>query len=121
MKIVVLFTFIAGFIQGCGSITQPTASRPLVENNMVATPQLVNDSLNQHLSHSGPGTVIVVATKNKVLGRQFFAASGLTCRKVNEQNTLDSHIYCQNEQNAWFKAGNVISQYSAGTFQGAKL
>lgn len=117
MKIVVLFTFIAVFIQGCGSITQPTASRPIVESNKATAVQLSNDSLTEHLSNAKVGYAIIIQGQNLTLGEQFFAASGLSCRKVANDKNTSYIVYCQDEQKRWFKVNSVISQYTAPTSQ----
>jgi hypothetical protein len=120
MKNTVLFFAILIFVQGCANISQPTASRALVENQFEAPAVIVGVSLADALANSSVGTVLAVQNQAVVMGNKFFAAIGLTCRKlILEQSGQD--IYCLNERGDWFKVNKVISEYTENDMQEAEL
>jgi len=120
MKNIVLLTVISTLIQGCTSIAQPTASRPLVEHEYVTPIASANSSLSASLSNAKAGDKLVVGQQPAVMGDVFFAATGLTCRKlVSEPVRL--HIYCLNTQGRWFKVKKVISEYNESAMSGGSL
>jgi hypothetical protein len=111
MKNIVLLVLLSTLIQGCTSIAQPTASLALVENEFVTPIASVETSLSTALTHTKAGKTLVIGQQPTVLGDSFFAASGLTCRKLTSQHT-GLHIYCLNIQGNWFKVKKVISEYN---------
>ncbi len=111
MKNIVVLSIILIVIQGCTSIDQPTASRSLVEHEFVAQAPSVDLSLSAALSNSKAGSVLAIEQQPTVMGDKFFAATGLTCRKLIAELT-GQHIYCLNTQGGWFKVNKVISEYN---------
>lgn len=120
MKNIFLFITILIFAQGCSSIDQPTASRALVEQQFVTPTVSVDLSLSAALSNSKDGTTLSVQKRALVMGSKFFAASGLTCRKVSSKQT-GQEIYCLNGEGSWFKVNNVISEYNENDLREAGL
>jgi hypothetical protein len=120
MKNKVLLLAVLIFAQGCTSINQPTASRALVENQFVTSSAAVGILLSDALANSSVGTVFAMPDQAVVMGNKFFAATGLTCRKLTlEQKGQD--IYCLNELGDWFKVNKVISEYNENDMQEAGL
>ncbi|MFT7412411.1 MAG: hypothetical protein ACI9J4_000768 [Paraglaciecola sp.] len=111
MKKIVLLAILSTLIQGCTSIVQPTASRTLVENEFVTSITSVDPSLSSALTDTKAGKILEIGQQPTVLGDSFFAATGLTCRKLTSQQT-GLHIYCLNIQGNWFKVKKVISEYN---------
>jgi hypothetical protein len=120
MKNIVLLVVISTIFQGCASITQPTASRPLVEHKFVTSTGFVDSSLNVALSDSKAGTPVVIEQQPSVMGDRFFAATGLTCRKLTSEQA-GQNIYCLNIQGRWFKVKRVISEYNENVMPEASL
>ena len=120
MKNTVLLFAILVFAQGCTTISQPTASVSLVGNQFVIPSAVVDTVLAEALSNSNDGSVFAMQDQAVVLGNKFFAATGLTCRKLTvEQSGQD--IYCLNELGGWFKVNKVISEYNEHDMQEAGL
>ena len=111
MKKILLITVLSILIQGCTSIAQPTASRPLVEHKLVTPMASVESSLGVALSNVKPGTTLIVEQQPAVMGENFFAAIGLSCRRLTLQQ-LGQNVYCLNAQGRWFKVKQVISEYN---------
>jgi hypothetical protein len=111
MKKIVLFPICVILTQGCTAISQPTASRSLVEQQFVVPSASVDSSLSAALSHSKTGTILAIEEQNLEIGNTFFAATGLNCRKVSLQQK-GNDIYCFNDQGDWFKVNKVISEYN---------
>jgi hypothetical protein len=120
MKNTTLFFFTFFLAQGCSSIDQPTASRALVGEQFITTAALVNGSLSAALTDSTEEAVLVIREQPMVMGGKFFAATGLTCRKLSSKQT-GQNIYCLNEQGGWFKVNKVISEYNANNLREAGL
>jgi hypothetical protein len=110
MKNIVLLAVLSTFIQGCTSIVQPTASIPLVEHEFVFPSGSVDVSLSTALSNAKAGAVLMIQQKPAVMGERFFAATGLTCRRLTSAQ-VGEFIYCLNTQSNWFKVKKVISEY----------
>ncbi len=111
MKKILLLALLSSLIQGCTSISQPTASRPLVENKFVTPIASVESSLGVALSNLNAGSDLVVDQQPAVMGEIFFAATGLNCRKLTLHH-LGQNVYCLNAQGRWFKVKRVISEYN---------
>jgi hypothetical protein len=120
MKNTVLLSVIFMMAQGCSSINQPTASRALVEEQFIATTALVNVSLSTALSDSTEGALLSIQEQPMLMGSKFFAATGLTCRKLSSEQT-GQDIYCLNEQGSWFKVNKVISEYNENNLRDSGL
>jgi hypothetical protein len=120
MKNIMLLAVLCTFIQGCTSITQPTASRPLVEHEFVIPSAFVDVPLSTALSNAKTGAAISIQRQSAVMGDQFFAATGLTCRKLTSAQ-VGQHIYCLNIQGNWFQVKKVISEYHESDTQRASL
>lgn len=102
------------FGQGCTSIDQPVASRALVEQQLIAPDSNIDSTLSTALSNSKNGAVFSIQNRDLVIGSKFFAATGLTCRKVSSvQNGED--IYCHSSIGSWFKVNKIISIYNEST------
>jgi hypothetical protein len=121
MKNIILFSAVLILTQGCTSINQPTASRALVEQQYATQNETVAATLATALSNSKVGAVILIQEQPVVMGNKFFAATGLTCRKLStEQSSQD--IYCLNDQqDGWFKVNKVIAEYNENDFREADL
>jgi hypothetical protein len=111
MKKILLVALLSTLIQGCTSISQPTASRPLVEHKFVTSIASVKLSLGTALSNLTVGTTLIVEQIPAVMGEHFFAATGLSCRKLTLQQR-GQNVYCLNAQGLWFKVKQVISEYN---------
>jgi hypothetical protein len=113
MKNIVLLAVISTLIQGCTSISQPTASIPLVENEFESvTPNVFVDfSLSEALFDLKTGNTLVIEQQPAVMGDRFFAATGFTCRKLTSEKA-GQRIYCLNKLGSWFKVKRVISEYN---------
>jgi hypothetical protein len=120
MKNIVLLVVISTVIQGCTNISQPTASRALVEDVFVTPTASVDFSLSTALSNSQAGATLLIEQQTVVMGKKFFAATGLTCRKLTSE-PADQHIYCLNIQGNWFKVERVISGYNENVMPEASL
>jgi hypothetical protein len=120
MKNIVLLVVISTLVQGCAGIAQPTASRPLVENEFVTPTVSVDFSLNASLSNAKTGSSLVIEQQPAVMGERFFAATGLTCRKLAVEQT-GQHIYCLKNQGSWFKIKKVISEYNENSMPEVSL
>ncbi|PKG98937.1 hypothetical protein [Paraglaciecola sp. MB-3u-78] len=120
MKNIILLTVLSTLIQGCTSIAQPTASLPLVEHEFVFPSASIDVSLSTALSNAKAGSEMIIQQKPTVMGERFFAATGLTCRKLTSEQT-GQHIYCLNIQGSWFQVENVISEYNESDIPRASL
>lgn len=120
MKNIVFLAVISIQIQGCTSISQPTASRPLVEQEFVTPTALTDLSLSAALSNNKAGTSLDIEQQPALMGDRFFAATGLTCRKLTSEQA-GQYIYCLNIQGNWFKVNQVISEYNENVMAEANL
>jgi hypothetical protein len=120
MKNIVFLAVISIQIQGCTSVSQPTASRPLVEHEFVTSTAFVDLSLGAVLSNTKAGTALVIEQQPVVMSDKFFAATGLTCRKLTSEQA-GQYIYCLNIQGNWFKVNQVISEYNENAMAEANL
>lgn len=111
MKITFLLFFVFIFAQGCSSIEQPTASRALVEQQLIASYSSVDSTLSTALSNSKDGAVFSIKGRASVIGSKYFAATGLTCRKVSSVQKGED-IYCFSNKENWFKVNRVLSKYN---------
>ena len=96
--------------QGCASISQPTASRPLVEHEYVISAPAESDLMQRQLNSIQSGSKISVNNESGTIGAQFFAATGATCRKVYFTHSGQA-VFCQNELKQWYRVKSVISEY----------
>jgi len=120
MKNITLLAVLLTLVQGCASIAQPTASRPLVEHEFVTPSASIDVSLSRFLSNAKTGAAITIQQKPVVMGERFFAASGLNCRKLTSELTGQT-IYCLNTESSWFKVKKVISEYNESDMSEAIL
>jgi hypothetical protein len=120
MKKIVLLAVLSTLVQGCTSIVQPTASLPLVEHEFVFPSGSVDVSLSTALSNAKAGAAINLQQQPAVMGERFFAATGLTCRKLTAAQA-GQYIYCLNIQGNWFKVKKVISDYHESNTPRASL
>jgi len=120
MKNIVLLVVISTMVQGCTSIAQPTASRALVEDVFVTPTASVDFSLSTALSNSQAGSTLFIEQQSVVMGDKFFAATGLTCRKLTSDQA-GQHIFCLNILGNWFKVKRVISEYNENVMPEASL
>ena len=120
MKKITLLAVLSILMQGCTSIAQPTASRPLVEHEFVTPSAIVDVSLSTLLSNAKTGAAVTIQKKPAVLGERFFAATGLNCRKVTSEQA-GQHIYCLNMLGSWFQVKKVISEYQESDIPRASL
>tara|TARA_R110001632_G_scaffold8686_12_gene34617 strand:+ start:29182 stop:29541 length:360 start_codon:yes stop_codon:yes gene_type:complete len=105
--------------QGCTSISQPTASRPLVEHEYVIAAPAESDLMQRQLSRNESGSKISVNKESGTIGAQFFAATGATCRKVYF-TTSGQTVFCRNELKQWYRVKSVISVYAENSRGGAQ-
>jgi hypothetical protein len=120
MKNIVLLAVLSTFLQGCTSISQPTASRPLVEHEFVIPTGSVDVALSTALSNARTGATMNVHQQPALMGERFFAATGLNCRKLILVQA-EQHIYCLNIQGNWFQVKKVISEYHESDIPRANL
>jgi hypothetical protein len=120
MKNIIIIPIILTIAQGCTSIQQPTASRALVENQHVASEVVADLSLSAALSNLKVGAALTIEQRPAVMGDSFFAATGLTCRKLTWQH-VEQNIYCLNPQGHWFKVKRVIAEYNENDMSGISL
>jgi hypothetical protein len=98
-------------LQGCASIKQPVAKRPLVEHRFSQEYEVVSKELWSSLSQKQSGSTISLNAQDVHLGRLFFSAAGLRCRKVILPQEL-TRIVCQdNASEQWHFVKPVISEY----------
>jgi hypothetical protein len=99
----------------CSSITQPVASRALVEYTFGSERETVPSALWQELSTAGLGEKIVIEQQYAELGQQYFAANGRTCRKLLWIDAnIDSlpRVTCKStEDGSWQYIKPVMSEY----------
>lgn len=121
MKNFILLSGLFFLLSSCTSIEQPIASRPLVEKQDVSSKiPISSSSLSSALSNKKVGDVLVIGQQRVVMGNQFFAATGLTCRKLTTE-VSGQNTYCLDIQGHWFKVNRVISEYSEGATLGVNL
>jgi hypothetical protein len=107
------YFFLVSFIllQGCSSIEQPIASRPLVEQEYIVTTPVENDDMQSILNNTPSDSTITLKDEVATLGPVFFAASGVHCRKAivipGEQQ-----LFCQNQFKQWYQVQSVMSEYN---------
>jgi hypothetical protein len=113
MKNIVLLVLLSSLIQGCTSISQPTASTPLVENALkfFTSTAFVDFSLSEALFDLKTGAKLVIEQQPAVMGDKYFAATGNTCRKLTLEK-LGQRTYCLNNLGSWYKVKRVISEYN---------
>ena len=116
-KIVIAISSLFVF-QGCSSIEQPVAKRPLVEQAYVYPSATTNETLASALSNGESGLSILDNGQEIVLGNRFFAASGWTCRKLDYKRSQTKTFCFANT--LWFEAKNVIAEYTETKDVGAK-
>lgn len=120
MKNILLVAVLSILMQGCTSISQPTASRALVEHEFVTPIVSVGSSLSEALSNIETGAALVIEQQPALMGDSFFAATGLTCRRLTLQQ-MGQSIYCLSTQGNWFKVKRVISEYNENDMAEANL
>jgi hypothetical protein len=120
MKNTILLSVVLILAQGCTSINQPKASRALVEQQFTVPGVSANLSLSAALSNSKAGTVLAIQQQPVVMGSKFFAATGLTCRRLTSEQA-GQYIYCLDGQGSWFKVNKVISEYNESDMPEASL
>lgn len=99
-------------LQGCTSIKQPVASRPLVEQNFSNIYQVLPESIWDSLQNRSNGELLSFNSQQVELGRLFFSASGNQCRQLTFTNNL-LRIACRVDGSAqWYLVKPVISEYS---------
>jgi hypothetical protein len=98
-------------LQGCTSIKQPVASRPLVEQNFSNIYQVLPESIWDKLQNTSNGELLSFNSQQVELGRLFFSASGNQCRQLTFTNNL-LRVACRvNESTQWYLVKPVISEY----------
>ncbi|MDO6559647.1 hypothetical protein [Paraglaciecola chathamensis] len=97
--------------QGCTSISQPTASRPLVEHEYVISTPVENDSMQRSLSNISADASISIDAQAATLGPKYFSASGVICRSAETQYS-GQYLFCQNALKQWYRVKSVISTYN---------
>lgn len=99
------------FFQGCSSINQPTASRPLVEHTYIGESRPESDDMQIVLSRNAEGDSFRAKNETGVVGAEFFSATGVRCKKVTFVNG-GPLVFCLNGLKQWYKVRPVISQYN---------
>jgi hypothetical protein len=119
MKNIMLLAVLSSLIQGCTSISQPTASTPLVENALEfsTSTAFLDFSLSEALFDLKTGAKLVIEQHPAVMGEKYFAATGNTCRKLTLEK-LGQRIYCLNNLGSWHKVKRVISEYNEDKSEG---
>ncbi|MDC0603148.1 hypothetical protein OAP14_09015 [Aliiglaciecola sp.] len=109
-KVIILFSALVIF-QGCSSVSQPVAQRPLVEHQYSNPASSVSPALANALESANAGDSRTIKNQAITFGHVFFAASGLHCRKALRSEKSDS-LYCKRASNDWYQVSRVISEYS---------
>ena len=117
--------FLAGLVpfvlllSGCaGSISQPTASRALVDNDFALERATVPKQYWQQIDSAVQGRQITVEGKTLLVGEPYFSASGSKCKplfyKGSDVSAWKNQTVCkQLGESAWFFAPQVIATYSS--------
>lgn len=117
MKYTLSAFFVSILVSGCASqISQPVASRPLVEFDYTAEIETVSEGAWPILEEAPSGTLISLNNQQLVLTRRYHAASGGQCRLLdfaNKQNNgFQSHIVCKAKgKESWHFTKPIISHY----------
>jgi hypothetical protein len=95
----------------CSSVTQPIASRPLVEQNFSNYYQDLPESIWHSLQNKSDGEMLRFSSQQIELGRLFFSATGNQCRHLTFSNDL-LRVACRvDNSQQWYLVKPVISEY----------
>lgn len=116
MKFIISIFTLVLFTTGCVSrISQPVASRPLVENVIAYASESVPQVHWSALSQNQSGTTIHISGTALVMGERYSAASGDTCVKLHIQTGKEngSKTVCKAKDGLeWHFAKPVIAYHS---------
>jgi hypothetical protein len=102
-------------LSACSSISQPVASRALVEYTFVSKQNNVPSTVWQELSTARFGKRIVINQKQAELGQQYFSANGRTCRKlvwIDTNSDSLPRVTCKSAlDESWQYVKPVMSEY----------
>ena len=103
------------YVMGCSSISQPVASRALVEYTFVSEQDNVPSTAWQELSSARFGKKIAIDQKYAELGQQYFSANGRTCRTllwIDANIDALPRVTCKSTQDdSWQYVKPVMSEY----------
>ena len=115
MKNIFSLLFATSYLVGCSSVSQPVATRALVEYSYISEQSNVPSRLWPELSVVSSGNRIVVEQKHAELGQRYFSANGRMCRKllwVDADVDSLSQIICKSAQDeSWQFVKPVMSEY----------
>lgn len=98
-------------VQGCVGISQPIASRQLVEGEPVTDNKAIPQTVWGHLSSAKSGEQIQIHSNKFVLGSRFFSAAGKNCRELKEVD-LRMFIACkENDSEGWYLVKPILSDH----------
>lgn len=105
-------------LTGCaGSVSQPTASRALVENNFALESATIPQQYWQRIDSAVQGRQITVEGMTLLVGEPYFSASGANCKplfyKGTDMSAWKNQTACKKlGESAWYFAPQVIATYS---------
>lgn len=111
MKKVILLAVFSALTTGCGSVSQPVADIPLVDNESLLTPRIgIADphKMSQVIETSQIDTnSVTIGRVSYTVGKTFYSASGKNCKFLS--SALDRKLYCYNDESSnWQQIDNVI-------------
>ena len=111
MKKVMFMAVFAALSAGCGSVTQPVAEIPLVDNGSLLTSDHVKagqQKINELIDTSQiDADSVKIGGVNYTVGRTFYAASGKNCKFLS--SAQDKRLYCYDDAHrGWQLIDDVI-------------
>jgi hypothetical protein len=115
MRNIISLLLLTFYLVGCTSISQPVASRALVEYTFDSEQENVPSTSWQALSTARFGQKIVIAQKSAELGQRYFSANGRTCRKllwIDSNIDALARVTCKSSlDDSWQYVKPVMSEY----------
>jgi hypothetical protein len=103
------------YLVGCSSVSQPVASRALVEHTFATEQNNVPSAVWQDLSTARMGKKIAIDQKYVELGQAYFSANGRTCRTllwIDANIDALPRVTCKSTQDdSWQYVKPVMSEY----------
>jgi hypothetical protein len=103
------------YVMGCSSISQPVASRALVEYTFATEQDNVPSTVWQELSNARFGKKVAIDQKYAELGQTYFSANGRTCRTllwIDANVDALPRVTCKSIQDdSWQYVKPVMSEY----------
>ncbi|MEM0912135.1 MAG: hypothetical protein AAGJ37_14230 [Pseudomonadota bacterium] len=111
MKNIILIASGIALLAGCGSVNQPVADLPLVDNASLYTLEQRTKAHKEALDFIDIGAIngdtLTLGSVDYSIGRTFYSASGNDCRFLSSTNK--KLLYCLNSDNlGWQRIDDVI-------------